>query len=54
VPILDGTDHSQALGVLALRIDPETYLYPFIRRWPTPSLTAQTLLVRRDGNEAVF
>ena len=29
VPILDGPDYSQALGVLALRIDPETYLYPF-------------------------
>ena len=36
VPILNGPDHSQALGVLALRINPETYLYPFIRRWPAP------------------
>jgi PAS domain S-box-containing protein len=54
VPILDGPDQSQALGVLALRIDPETYLYPFISRWPAPSRTAETLLVRRDGNEAVF
>jgi PAS domain S-box-containing protein len=54
VPILDGPDHSQALAVLALRIDPETYLYPFISRWPAPSRTAETLLVRRDGNEAVF
>jgi len=54
VPILDGPDHNQALGVLALRIDPETYLYPFIKHWPTPSRTAETLLVRRDGNEAVF
>jgi PAS domain S-box-containing protein len=54
VPILDGPDHSQALGVLALRIDPETYLYPFIKRWPTPSRTAETLLVRRDGNDVLF
>jgi PAS domain S-box-containing protein len=54
VPILDGVDHSQALGVLVLRIDPATYLYPFIKRWPTPSRTAETLLVRRDGNEALF
>ena len=54
VPILDGPDHSQALGVLALRIDPETYLYPFIKRWPVPSVTAETLLVRRDGNDALF
>lgn len=54
VPILDRSDHSQALGVLALRINPEIYLYPFISRWPMPSRTAETLLVRRDGNEAVF
>ncbi|MGB7749690.1 MAG: PAS domain S-box protein [Verrucomicrobiia bacterium] len=54
VPIFDGTDHRQALGVFALRIDPETYLYPFIRRWPVPSETAETLLVRRDGNDALF
>ena len=54
VPILDRSDHSQALGVLALRINPDTYLYPFISRWPTISRTAETLLVRREGNEAVF
>jgi len=54
VPILSEEIGSQALGVLVLRIDPETYLYPFIRYWPTPSQTAETLLVRREGNEAVF
>ena len=53
VPILDESDANRPLGVLALRIDPETYLYPFIKRWPTPSLTAETLLVRRDGNDAL-
>jgi len=37
-----------------LRIDPETYLYPFINRWPSPAQTAETLLVRRDGNDALF
>ena len=54
MPVLGGPDYSQALGVLALRINPETYLYPFIKRWPTPSLTAETLLVRREGNDALF
>ena len=54
VPILDERDASRPLGVLVLRIDPETYLYPFIKRWPTSSLTAETLLVRREGNEVVF
>jgi len=54
VPIFSGPDPGRALGVLALRINPATYLYPFINRWPAPSETAETLLVRREGNEALF
>jgi len=54
VPILDERDGSRPLGVLALRIDPETYLYPYIQQWPTPSRTAETLIVRRDGNDVLF
>jgi PAS domain S-box-containing protein len=54
VPIFDEQDAHRPLGVFFLRIDPETYLYPFIKRWPAASLTAETLLVRREGNEAVF
>ncbi len=54
VPIFDESPANLPLGVLVLRIDPTTYLFPFIRRWPTPSLTAETLLVRREGNEVVY
>ncbi len=54
VPILDGPSGGRPLGVLRLRIDPEVYLYPFIQRLPVPSETAETLLIRREGNEAVF
>jgi PAS domain S-box-containing protein len=54
VPIVDGEGSHQALGAVVLRIDPTPYLYPFIARWPTPSETAETLLVRRDGNDALF
>ncbi len=53
-PIFDELDTNHPLGVFDLRIDPETYLYPFIKRWPVPSETAETLLVRRDGNDALF
>jgi PAS domain S-box-containing protein len=52
-PIFDESDTNRPLGVLALRIDPETYLYPFLQRWPTPALPGETLLVRRDGNDAL-
>ena len=54
VPIFDGPDYSRALGVIALRVDTATYLYPFISRWPTSSRTAETLLVRRDGKDVLF
>lgn len=54
VPIFDGSDQRRALGTLALRIDPDAYLYPFINRWPVPSRSAETLLVRRDGDDALF
>jgi PAS domain S-box-containing protein len=54
VPIFDEQDASRPLGIFYLRIDPDKYLYPFIQRWPVPSETAETLLVRRDGNDALF
>ena len=54
VPIRDEQKDGPPLGLLVLRIDPTTYLYPFIQRWPTPSRTAETLLVRREGNEVVY
>jgi PAS domain S-box-containing protein len=54
VPIFDETDNSRPLGVLALRIDPATYLYPFLASWPMPSQTAESLLVRTDGDDVLF
>jgi hypothetical protein len=42
VPILDESNPHRPLGVIVLRIDPATYLYPLIQRWPTPSPTAET------------
>ena len=42
------------IGVLFLRIDPKVFLYPLIQAWPTKSKTAETLLVRREGNDVLF
>ena len=28
--------------------------YAFISKWPTPSQTGETLLVRRDGDDVLF
>ncbi len=54
IPILDPRNKDLPLGVLILRIDPETYLYPFIQKWPTPSISAETLLIRSDGCDVLF
>jgi PAS domain S-box-containing protein len=54
IPILDRDDDSRVIGFLALRIDPEQYLYPMIMRWPTPSTTAETLIGRIEGNNLLI
>lgn len=57
VPIFDrsgvGTA-AQIIGVLLIEIDPNAFLYPMIEAWPTPSRTAETLLVRREGDEVLY
>jgi len=55
VPIFDESQPTRPpLGVLVLRIDPDVYLNPLIQHWPKSSPTAETLLVRQDGNDALY
>ncbi len=54
IPLLTPPPDESPLGVLVLLINPETYLYGVVQRWPTPSPTAETLLVRREGDEVLF
>jgi PAS domain S-box-containing protein len=55
VPIVHAAEkNGGALGALALDIDPNQFLYPLIQSWPTPSRTAEVLLVRKEGNDVVF
>lgn len=55
VPLID---HSQndtlVLGLLVLRVDPQKVLWPLIQSWPTLSKSAETLLLRRDGDDIVY
>jgi two-component system cell cycle sensor histidine kinase/response regulator CckA len=55
VPIVDPdrTD-TVIISVLLLRINPYTILFPLVQKWPTPSSTAETLILERDGDEVVF
>jgi PAS domain S-box-containing protein len=41
-------------GSVVLRTDPARILFPLIQSWPTPSQTAETLIVRRDGDDVLF
>ena len=52
--LLAGEQGSRVIAVLALHIDPLQFLYPLINFWPTASETAETLLVRRDGDAVLF
>jgi PAS domain S-box-containing protein len=55
VPLIDKSQSETiVLGLLALRIDPQKVLYPLIRSWPTPSKSAETLILRREGDEIVY
>lgn len=55
VPVLNhGIEPPSVIGILVLEINPRDVLHPLVQSWPTPSMTAETLLVRREGDEVVF
>ncbi|MCX6148914.1 MAG: PAS domain S-box protein [Ignavibacteriales bacterium] len=51
-PIIDNKNIS--IGAMLFRIDPNDYLYPLIQKWPIPSKTAETLLLRREGDSVFY
>lgn len=54
VPLLPQEPGCFPAGVLVLRIDPHQFFYKLVQSWPVPSRTAENLLVRREGDEALF
>ena len=44
----------RVLAVLLVRTTPEVDLFALVQTWPTPSRSAETLLVRRDGADVVY
>jgi PAS domain S-box-containing protein len=48
------TANSEIFGFVLLRIDSAQFLYPMIQSWPTPSPSAETLLVRREGDNVLY
>lgn len=42
------------IAAVILSVNAQDFLYPMLQSWPTPSASAETLLVRRDGDSALF
>ncbi len=53
-PLYDPQADHAFIGSLILISNATQFLYPLIQSWPTPSQTAETLLVRRDGDDVLF
>ena len=54
-PLFSETDKTRdPNGAVILQIDARQFLYPLIQFWPTPSVSAETLLVRKEGDAVLF
>ena len=54
-PLFLGSDPTAApLGAVILQVNASHFLYPLIQSWPMPSDSAETLIIRRDGNSVLF
>ncbi len=54
IPIVYEKHETAIYGFVVLLINPYTFLYPMINRWPGTSRTGETLIVRREGNDVLF
>jgi len=46
--------NNKVLAVMVFRVNPENNIYPILQDWPTPSKTAESLIVRRDGDSVTY
>ncbi len=54
VPVREQAPSGRTIGILMIRLEPDRFLYPFIALSLSRSTTAETLLVRRDGEFVQF
>lgn len=53
-PLMALTAPVSGAGALVLAIDPDVFLFPYIRSWPAPSATAETVLGRVEGEDMLY
>ena len=55
VPVLVGSGSDEhVIAVFILRVDPKSVFYPIIETWPVPSASAESLLIRQDGDNVLY
>lgn len=50
-PLIGGSNSDV---VLIFKLAPETFLFPIVQSWPVPSKSAETLIVRQEGDSVLF
>ncbi len=55
-PLFSGSwqDPDSPMAALVFINNPESFLYPLIQSWPTADKTGETLLIRKDNDQALF
>jgi two-component system cell cycle sensor histidine kinase/response regulator CckA len=54
VPVVATASAGEAEGAVVVGIDPAVWLYPLLQAEPIATRTGESLLVRREGDDAVF
>lgn len=54
IPLVLPENPKSVTGILFMRMNPRSGLSERIQSWPTPSLTAETFLIRRDEDSVLF
>ncbi len=47
-------EHNALIAFLIFRVEPDDYIMPLIREWPIPSESAETYIVRQEGDSVLF
>ncbi len=54
IPLILPETPEAVIGIVFMRLNPQSELYELIQSWPMPSLTAETLLISREGDTVLF
>jgi PAS domain S-box-containing protein len=54
VPIAGTQPGGSPIAAIIFKLEPRHFLFPTIQRWPGPSTTGESLLVRREGDQVGF